>query len=53
MVRVVLALTGRRRNETFLLLDDYIVHSSPAGWSGCPRSSVQVVRGRAEGMPWF
>lgn len=50
LVRVVLAVTGRRRNEAFLLLDDYIVHSSPAGWSGCPRSSVQVVRRRGNAV---
>lgn len=50
LVRGVLAVTRRRRNEAFLLLDDYIVHSSPAGWSGCPRSSVQVVRGRGNAV---
>lgn len=50
LVRALLAVGGRRRNEAFLLLDDYIVHSTPAGWSGCPRSSVQMVRGRGNAV---
>lgn len=50
LVRALLAVSGRRRNEALLVLDDYIVHSTPAGWSGCPRSSVQLVRGRGNAV---
>lgn len=50
LVRALLAVVGRRRNEAFLLLDDYIVHNTPAGWAGCPRSSVQKVRGRGNAV---
>lgn len=50
LVRALLAVGGRRRNEALLLLNDYIVHNTPAGWSGCPRSSVQMVRGRGNAV---
>jgi hypothetical protein len=50
LTRALLAVGGRRRNEALLLLDDYIIHNTPAGWSGCPRSSVQMVRGRGNAV---
>ncbi|TQL70280.1 hypothetical protein FB381_4209 [Nocardioides albertanoniae] len=50
LARALLAIGGRRRNEALVLLDDYIVHNTPAGWAGCPRSAVQIVRGRGNAV---
>ncbi|WP_328527393.1 hypothetical protein OG984_16585 [Nocardioides sp. NBC_00368] len=50
LIRALLAVVGRRRNEALLFLDDYVIHRTPAGWSGCPGSSVQAVRGRGNAV---
>lgn len=48
--RVLMAALGRRRNEGLVLLDEYIVHNTPSGWSQSARREVRGVRARGNSV---